>query len=534
MRAASKKSSSWFSLSEFAVKEADINAFRDARHAHGKMTALTATVKEAPAIDWAAWEGKIQHKSILESLKNFQQAQSKHLDDLIASKQSQKKHDQVKALPIYQAALAEVQSSVEDSEKILQNAARALYISFNNPSSSQVTQQEWLDVDQYWQAFYEKHMHYANYLNVNEDPESKEALGKQENMLLKQWQIWDGRNEARLNNKLLYQRPSFEFYDVFRSILIEHGIFYLAKTGSSINYFPEVLPYKWHAEYYDKRFSIIEILQKRRRQIQLKNLEMERGLELSPEDPEHDGFDFYSDLVQKENSRTEIQVGKLMANFIFLNDAIPIQSESALLRVDEETGSFYSLGDDINCIFYRPKDEAKFMTTEVSPVSAYATFTEHSKLTGVSMGAGEAQMLHGFHELLEGRKDSFHGRWFRAENESTADAFLRRLSDTDSTKPVYEEYVKELKIPAADVLAAVKKVAEKAAVEIEAIDAVFLGSSENSAVKEATASVEKRADIDNALSEGTVTAFAKEDGKKVTTGNELKEALKDFELENKK
>ena len=89
-----------------------------------------------------------------------------------------------------------------------------------------------LDADQYWQAFVEKHHFYHNHLaSAVEDPESKDYDAKNKATLKRNWETFDGRGTTRQNNKLLYQRPSFEYYDVFRGPLIEHMIFYLTKTG---------------------------------------------------------------------------------------------------------------------------------------------------------------------------------------------------------------------------------------------------------------------------------------------------------------
>lgn len=67
------------------------------------------------------------------------------------------------------------QTSVEKSEEIVANGAKALYISYNNPPVNTVSTSEWLDTDQYWQAFVEKHQFYHNHLDmITEDPESKE------------------------------------------------------------------------------------------------------------------------------------------------------------------------------------------------------------------------------------------------------------------------------------------------------------------------------------------------------------------------
>ncbi|KAF4698576.1 hypothetical protein FOZ63_020770, partial [Perkinsus olseni] len=42
-------------------------------------------------------------------------------------------------------------------------------------------------------------------------------------------------------------------------------------------------------------------------------------------------------------------------------------------------------------------------------------------------------------------KPGLEGRWFQVKGESQADAFLRRLKADDLHRPVYEEYVAELK-----------------------------------------------------------------------------------------
>ena len=117
--------------------------------------------------------------------------------------------------------MAHCQKSVEKSETILKNGARALWISFQNPPISLLSQSEWLDADQYWQAFVEKHHFYHNHLaSAVEDPESKDYDAKQKADMKRNWETFDGRGTTRQNNKLLYQRPSYEYYDVFRGPLI--------------------------------------------------------------------------------------------------------------------------------------------------------------------------------------------------------------------------------------------------------------------------------------------------------------------------
>lgn len=90
----------------------------------------------------------------------------------------------------YEDAVSTAHRSVQASEEIVANGAKALYISYNNPPINTVSTQEWLDVDQYWQAFVEKHHYYHNHLDcATEDPESKEydekvKLGTKTNFII--------------------------------------------------------------------------------------------------------------------------------------------------------------------------------------------------------------------------------------------------------------------------------------------------------------------------------------------------------------
>ncbi|KAF4740414.1 hypothetical protein FOZ62_016826, partial [Perkinsus olseni] len=170
---------------------------------------------------------------------------------------------------IFDEAVVSCEDSVKTSEQIVKNGARALYISFNNPPISHATTSEWLDADQYWQAFVEKHMYHANYLNaLAEDPESAEYIKGIEETTMKQWHTWDDRGVTNHNNKYLYQRPSFEYYDLYRGPLVEHMIFYLTKTGGDARTFPELMPHQWFAEIYNNRFEMYSVLQRRRRATQ--------------------------------------------------------------------------------------------------------------------------------------------------------------------------------------------------------------------------------------------------------------------------
>jgi hypothetical protein len=232
-----------------------------------------------------------------------------------------------------------------------------------------------------------------------------------------------------------------------------------------------------------------------------------------------------------------------MGNFIFLNDAVPIQTESALLRVlrdpkAQEGGKFFSLGEDVHAIFFKPKSDEG----EVSPIEAFRALMTHNRLSGRMFSPGYNQLLSVFHSVLESRKDGLNGRWFRAPTESTAEAFLRRLRSDDPARSVYEAYVGELserwagakEIAPESVLEAVQLVQRK--YEMEQVEYEMLANTlcENlqSSVKEATLEIEKRNDLEGSLKDGSLVVFAGD--KAVENASEVKEALKVFEGEKDK
>ena len=67
---------------------------------------------------------------------------------------------------------------------------------------------------------------------------------------------------------------------------------------------------------------------------------------------------YYSKLIAKESTATELCAGRLMGNFILFSDSyVPVQSGTAFYRaiqMDAGKGTFFSLGGDVNCLFYKP------------------------------------------------------------------------------------------------------------------------------------------------------------------------------------
>jgi hypothetical protein len=437
----------WHHLQEYAVGEANQEEFRLLR---AKDTAVSTVIaghqgSAAKAIDWASWEARISNKEVLTCLKDFHTQQTALLDSLAKEDHLAAAKGQTAGWELFDQAVSSCQKSVEKSEDILKNGARALWISFQNPPIALLSQSEWLDADQYWQAFVEKHHYYHNHLaSAVEDPESKEYDAKQKADLKKRWETFDGRGTTRQNNKLLYQRPSFEYYDVFRGPLIEHMIFYLTKTGGDARMFPENMPVQWFAEIYDIRFKIYNVLQRRKRQVHEATLAREAYHDFHPHDLEHDGEAYWSKLIAKESAVTELAMGRLMGNYVLFSDGyVPVQTGQAFyqaIQTDGAKGTFFSLGSDVNCLFYKPSGDALAMP---DPKECFFALADHVTMTGRRFEAGYAAALEAFSDVLESRKEGLGGCWFSAPGESSSESFMRRLKTSDPAYDIYKAYAEE-------------------------------------------------------------------------------------------
>merc|ERR1711972_1176534 len=135
-------------------------------------------------------------------------------------------------------------------------------------------------------------------------------------------------------------------------------IYYLTKTGGDARTFPEVMPTEWFAEIYNERFGIYNVLQRRKRIAHESSLARECSHDFHPHDLEHDGEAFFGKLIARESAVTELAMARLMGNYILFSDNhVPVQTGQALyaaLQSDGGRGSFYSLGDDVHALFYKP------------------------------------------------------------------------------------------------------------------------------------------------------------------------------------
>lgn len=235
-----------------------------------------------------------------------------------------------------------------------------------------------------------------------------------------------------------------------------------------------------------------------------------------------------------------------MGNFILFSDAyVPVQTGTALyraLQMDDGKGSFYTLGEDVHCLFYKPSGDALAMP---SPKECVHSLSDHAAMSGVRFEVGYAAALDAFTDVLESRKEGLGGRWFRATGESTADAFMRRLKRSDPAFKIFEAYVEEhaerwaaaKALSVADAVAAMPEIERKYKLECAEYDNVVYGVSEefSAAAKLEQEKIAKLADggeLQALLDNGTYAAV--QDGALVKCADSVSGSIEEFEAHRDK
>lgn len=541
------KRGNWYSLQEFAAAEADVLEFRETRN---RDTAVSAVISKGGAtkVDWASWEQRIVHKDLLTHLKDFHTQQETLLNSVLKEDHAAAVKGGTAGWELFDAAVKSCEKSVEKSEEIVKNGSKALFISFHNPPVSMVSTSEWIDTDQYWAAFVEKHQFYHNHINsAVEDPESKEYDAKLQAEMVRKWNAFDGRNVTRMNNKLLYQRPSYEFYDVHRGPLVEHMIFYLTKTGGDARFFPECMPTKWFGEIYDVQFKLYNVIQRRKRALHEASQAREQQMDFHPphNDFEHDGEAFTAKLIAKESAMIEALTARLMGNFILFSDGyIPVQTSAGFytaLQSDGGNGTFYSLGSDVHCLFYKP---ATALETP-DPLECFYSIMDHLVMTGRRFPVAYSVAFEEFCKILESRKAGLGGSWLTAPGETTQEAFMRRLKKDAPEAAIFEAYSTEYTekwsgakaLSMAEAAKEMPEIERKYALECEEYSNILYGINEELSLASKTEieRLTKLADageLQGLVDQGAILAV--EDGKLVGTAEAISKGVEDFEANKDK
>lgn len=258
-------------------------------------------------------------------------------------------------------------------------------------------------------------------------------------------------------------------------------LFYLTKTGGDARFFPQNMPVSWFADIYNIRFNIYNVLHRRKKLVHESSLSRECTMDFNPSNLEGGGEAYYAKLIATESAVTELMTARLMGNYIFLSDRVPVQSGKALyaaLQLDGGKGKFYSLGSDVNCLFYEPVEDVS-----TDPVECFQSLADHVTMTGRRFEPGYAAALEAFCGVLSSRKDGLAGAWFNIPGESTRDAFLRRLKKSDPAYAIYEVYAAEhgerwaaaTTMSVAEAVDAIGEIERKYGLECAAYDEVVYG-----------------------------------------------------------
>merc|ERR1712027_81506 len=82
-----------------------------------------------------------------------------------------------------------------------------------------------------------------------------------------------------------------------------------------------------------------------------------------------------------------------MGNYIFLTDGhVPVQTGTAFyraLQIDGGKGTFFSLGSDVHCLFYKPAEEMSMP----DPKECFHALADHTSMTGRRFEVGYAAAL---------------------------------------------------------------------------------------------------------------------------------------------
>merc|ERR1712232_1033080 len=265
-----------------------------------------------------------------------------------------------------------------------------------------------------------------------------------------------------------------------------------------------------------------------------------------PSDLEHDGEAFFSKLIAKEAATTELAAGRLMGNYILFSDTyIPVQTGIAFykaLQTDDGKGTFYTLGSDVHCLFYKPAGEA---LSTPDPRECFHALANHVGMTGRRFEVGYAAALEAFTEVLESRKEGLGGAWFNAPGESSKEAFMRRLKKSDPAHAIFEAYAAEhgekwagaKALTVAEAMAEMPEVERKYNLECEEYSNVLFGVNDEFAAaakleQEQLAKLADVGELQGKLDSGALVAVA--DGACVTSSDELAKSAHEFESQRDK
>lgn len=437
---------------------------------------IESTQKGVEEVDWDKWEKLIAHKDILAHMKETYKANMASIENAVAHDGDLSHLD--KRWELYEAAQKNCRQATRAVNQIVADGSKALWISQNNPPAWKVDTNEWLESDQYWQAFVEKHAMFSQSGDAP-DPEAPAVVEANKAKWNSNMYKFNERTDTPMLYDYMDHLPAWEYYDINRKQFFEHMSYFLLRTGDDFRHFPDLPPWHWLTHMEELRFKEFAVMQRRKAKRQL-----EKVARFEPDDfgtgEDHSGEEEHQAMVAQEKHATELTLAKLMGNFAFLCDPlIPVQSKFQLqyiLSKDDYAAhkktQVLSLGDDVNALFVLPHN-ASVEAPLASPLECFHTIMEHYRLMGMRFNPSFATRFETQAEIMQQRGPN----WLKLKHETIMEAFLRRLRHDDPLKGEFEEYASQLRerianatvVPVKEWEGAIAKIEEQALSEEFAI-----------------------------------------------------------------
>ncbi|KAK2196982.1 ATP synthase [Babesia duncani] len=405
------------------------------------------------SIDWKKWEDRIAHQEILKHMKSTYD-RNMQLIDTIANSSAHLPHLD-KGWELYEVAKSSCNEATAAANKLIDDGIRTLWISQNNPPAWKIDTNEvcysfasktlqWLESDQYWQAFVEKHAMYSQ-SGTSNDPEAPAQVEATK----KEWNTKMAKFNERTDTPMLYDYmnhlPSWEFYDINRKQFYEHMEYFLLRTGDDFRHFPDIPPWKWLTHLEDLRYKAFVVAQTRKRKRQLEKVSRFEPTDLETGE-DCNGSEINMQFLMHEKQSIEATLAYLMGNFMFLCDPlIPVTNKFQLGYILSKDGfqhhkqtQLVSLGDDVDALFVLPY--TKVLHGCVSPLECFHAIMEHHRLSNLKINPSFATRMEIMAQVMQERGPN----WLKTRNETAMEAFMRRMRSDDPLKEHFSEYISEL------------------------------------------------------------------------------------------
>ncbi|GBE59302.1 hypothetical protein, conserved [Babesia ovata] len=488
---------------------------------------VEAAQRQSDVVDWARWEGLIAHKDILRHMKQTYDANIAMIEKA-AAEEGDSTHLESN-WELYEAARQNCKQATRAVNKIVADGSKALWLSQNNPPVWKVDTNEWLESDQYWQAFVEKHGMYSQSGDAP-DPEAPAVVEANKASWNSRMVKFNERTDTPMLYEYMHHLPAWEYYDINRKQFFEHMSYFLLRTGDDFRHFPDLPPWQWLTHLEDQRFKEFAVTQRRREKRQL-----ERVARFEPDDfgtgEEHTGEETYMAMLTQEKQAAEHTLANLMGNFSFLCDPlVPVQSKFQLQYIlskcghDKNGGArVLSLGDDVNALFVLPANAA-VDAPMASPLECFHNMMEHYRILGMRINPSYATRVENQVELIQQRGPN----WLKLKNETVLEAYLRRMRRDDPLRAEFEDYAQQLReriavakeLPEEEWESAIARVEERAMEDALAIRKLEGAKHDKTAHKLA------EMDLQQLIDDGHLLVVDPATGATVTNAGEVAAALK--------